>query len=60
MYKCDVVARSFAWLPRHVFLRTGDAVHLVTARQNGLQEVFSNDERLLVSCIRNAFAVDLE
>ncbi len=29
--------------------RTGDAVHLLTARQNGLDEVFSNDERLLAA-----------
>ena len=37
------VATTFATLSRHVFLRTGDAVHLSTARQNGLDEVFSND-----------------
>ena len=41
------VATTFASLPRHVFLRTGDAVHLLTAKQNGLKEIFSNDQRLL-------------
>ena len=43
------VTTTFATLSRHVFLRTGDAVHLLTARQNGLDEVFSNDERLLAA-----------
>ena len=43
------VATTFARLPRHVLLRTGDAVHLLTARQNGLKEVFSNDQRLLTA-----------
>ena len=41
------VAGTFTSLPSDVFLRTGDAIHLLTARQNGLQEVFSNDQRLL-------------
>ena len=41
------VAATFSSLPGDVFLRTGDAIHLLTARQNGLQEVFSNDQRLL-------------
>jgi predicted nucleic acid-binding protein len=41
------VAATFANLSREVFLRTGDALHLLTARRNGLQEVFSNDQRLL-------------
>lgn len=43
------VTTTFGTLSRHVFLRTGDAVHLLTARQNGLDEVFSNDERLLAA-----------
>ena len=43
------VAATFTTLSRHVFLRTGDAVHLLTAKQNGLDEVFSNDERLLAA-----------
>ncbi|MDE0228764.1 MAG: type II toxin-antitoxin system VapC family toxin [Spirochaetaceae bacterium] len=41
------VAATFSNLSGDVFLRTGDAIHLLTARQNGLQEVFSNDRRLL-------------
>jgi predicted nucleic acid-binding protein len=43
------VTTTCATLSRHVFLRTGDAVHLITAKQNGLDEVFSNDERLLAA-----------
>ncbi len=43
------VTTTFATLSRHLSLRTGDAVHLLTARQNGLDEVFSNDERLLAA-----------
>ena len=43
------VATTYTTLSRHVFLRTGDAVHLLTAKQNGLDEVFSNDERLLAA-----------
>lgn len=43
------VATTYTTLSRHVFLRTGDAVHLLTARQNGLDEVFSNDQRLLAA-----------
>ena len=41
------VAATFAELSRDVLLRTGDALHLLTARHNGLQKVFSNDQRLL-------------
>jgi len=41
------VAATFASLSRDVTLRTGDALHLLTARRNGLNEVFSNDQRLL-------------
>ena len=41
------VAATFTSLSGDVFLRTGDAIHLLTARQNRLQEVYSNDQRLL-------------
>ena len=43
------VTTTYATLARHVFLRTGDAVHLLTAKQSGLDEVFSNDERMLAA-----------
>ena len=41
------VAFAFRGLPDSVFLRTGDAVHLVTARANALSEIWSGDLRLL-------------
>ena len=41
------VAATFTSLSGDVFLRTGDAIHLLTASHNGLPEVFSNDQRLL-------------
>ena len=44
------VAATFTSLSGDVFLRTGDAIHLLTARQNRLEEVFSNDQRL-PSCL---------
>ena len=44
-----VITTTFTTLSRQVFLHTGDAVHLLTAKQNGLDEVFSNDERLLAA-----------
>lgn len=43
------VTEAFGNLPRHVFLRTGDAVHLLTARENGFAEVYSSDRRLLAA-----------
>lgn len=36
-----------ARLPAHLFLRAGDAVHLVTARDAGFPEIWTNDRRLL-------------
>ena len=41
------VAATFASLSRDVFLRTGGALHLLTATRNGLNEILSNDQRLL-------------
>lgn len=36
-------------LPPDVFLRAGDAVHLVSAREAGFTEIWSNDRRLLAA-----------
>ena len=45
----NAIARTFASLPRQVFLRTGDAVHLLSARERGCTEVYSNDRHLLAA-----------
>ena len=42
-------AESFDRLPKGAFLRAADAVHLSCARENGLEEVYSNDRHLLAS-----------
>ena len=41
------VTRAFRSLPADVYLRTGDAIHLLTAKASGLTEIYSNDTRLL-------------
>ena len=45
----NAVAETHGNLPRDVFLRTGDAVHLFSAREHGLTEIYSNDLRLLAA-----------
>ncbi len=45
-------AESFDRLPKGAFLRAADAVHLTCARENGLEEVYSNDRHLL-ACARH-------
>ena len=39
----------FRALPPSVYLRTGDAIHLVTARDHGFAEIFSSDIRLIAA-----------
>ena len=41
------VADVYGKLSRDVFLRTGDAVHLLSAREYGLTEIYSHDRHLL-------------
>ena len=45
----DRVRSVFLELPKDVFLRTGDAVHLVTAAEAGFKEIYSNDKHLLAA-----------
>ncbi len=45
----NAVADAFASLSRDVFLRTGDAVHLLSAREHGFERIYSNDRRLLAA-----------
>jgi predicted nucleic acid-binding protein len=39
----DEVVKVFLTLPEHVFLRTADALHLVTALHHGFSEIYSHD-----------------
>ena len=45
----SAVVETFAGLSRHVFLRTGDAVHLLSAREFGCAAVYSSDRHLLAA-----------
>jgi predicted nucleic acid-binding protein len=43
------IAEIYAHLPATIFLRAADALHLATAAQAGLREVYSNDAHLLAA-----------
>ncbi len=36
-------------LPPHIFLRAGDAIHLLSAREAGFSDIWSSDRRLLAA-----------
>ena len=44
----DLVQRAaaFARLPRQIFLRSADALHLTCAEEHGLREVYTNDRHM--------------
>jgi predicted nucleic acid-binding protein len=42
-------AAAFARLPRPVHLRSADALHLICAREHGLQEIYTNDRHMSVA-----------
>ena len=39
-------ATVFARLPRPVFLRAADALHLISAQEHGLPEIYTNDRHM--------------
>jgi predicted nucleic acid-binding protein len=43
----EAVRQVYQSLPPDVFLRAGDAIHLVSARDNGFKTVYSNDKHML-------------
>jgi predicted nucleic acid-binding protein len=45
----EQVVQAFETLPDSVNVRTGDAVHLVCAREGGFSEIYSNDQHLLAA-----------
>lgn len=47
----DSVTQIFHELPRNVYLRTADGLHLTCARDNGFREIFSNDRHLLEAAV---------
>jgi len=45
----EAVVQTYATLPRSLFLRAADCLHLVTAREAGFAEIYSNDRHVLAA-----------
>jgi len=46
---CRKTATCMRGLPSSTFVRAGDALHLASAAENGLPEIYSNDRHLLTA-----------